>query len=477
MIQGQSPLMEKVPLTTKRFSQHGFSVVEVLLAVAIFGMLTTAVIGALVYGRASTADAGDRTRGNFLAEEGVEAVRNIRNAGYSNLIDGTYGMVKTGGVWTLSGSSDTSGIYSRGVTIASNGTDRKLITSQVSWNGVNADGQTSVVSELTNWRANLPKYWTTPSQYSGVDLSGAIAGWKVATSGSYAYVVRKSATGPNFFIINISTPTTPTVVGSLTLAGSPTNIAVSGNYAYVSNSSSTAELQIVNIATPTTPALSGTYNASGSAGALGVYAVGTTAYLTRGANGAVDEFVIVNAANPAAPTRVGGYGLAVAMNEVYVSGTTAYVASGSDTQEVLVINMSTPASLTLGTSINLTGTGDATTISGYGNVLVVGQGTAFYTVSIASALAPTVSGTVTMPGAINDVAVDATHNYAFAGLNFATGEFKVVNINNQASPAVLSTVDMTGTQNLTGVSYNAGLDVAPGASSNTALEAVIFGPN
>jgi len=456
---------------------QGFSLVELLLAVTVFALLTAGIIGAIVYARSSTASAGDHVRADYLAEEGTEAVRNIRDANYANIADGTYGVVQNSGVWSLSGSSDTNDIYTRSTTIATSGTNRKTVTSHVAWTGAGGSGQVDVVTQLTNWLASLPKSWSKPSQYAALDITGTIAGFKVATAGSYAYLVRKSSTGPNFIVINISTPTNPTVVGTATLAGTPTNIAVSGNYAYVSNSSSTGELQIVNITTPTTPTLAGTYNASGSAGGLGVYAVGTTVYLTRAANLGSDEFVIINAASPSAPTRVGGYGLNVAMNEVYVNGTTAYVATGSDTQEVLVINLATPSLPILGTAVNLSGTTDATTIVGSGSTLVVGQGTVLYTLSASNALVPTVSGSVTLPGTVNDVTIDATHNYVSVGTSYATGELQLVSITTPATPTILSSFDVSGTQTLTGVVYNATYDVVVGANSNTAQEALIFGPS
>src|SRR5688572_29868315 len=84
----------KVRRAVKLPSQQGFSVVEVLLAATVFGFLVTALIGAIVYGRASTAAAGDRARAVILAEEGVEAVRNLRDAAYANLTDGTYGLAQ-----------------------------------------------------------------------------------------------------------------------------------------------------------------------------------------------------------------------------------------------------------------------------------------------------------------------------------------------------------------------------------------------
>src|ERR1041384_6828468 len=99
--------------TNSNVTQGGFSPVEVLLAATIFGMLVTAIVGAVIYGRNSTDGAGNRSRASLLAEEGLEAVRNIRDASYANLTDGTYGIAQSANQWALSGASDTSGIYTR----------------------------------------------------------------------------------------------------------------------------------------------------------------------------------------------------------------------------------------------------------------------------------------------------------------------------------------------------------------------------
>ena len=468
--------MPRAQLIIKRRPQAGFSVVEVLLAVTLFGFLSTALIGALVYGRATTADSGDQARASLLAEEGVEAVRNIRTAGYNNLGDGTYGLVQSGNTWTLSGTSDTTNIYTRSVTIASAGSNRKTVTGNVAWNGAAGSGAASVATELTNWMATV-KSWAAPIQAGGANISNA-AGFKVTTSGSYAYVVRNSATGPNFFVINISTPTAPTVVGTLTLAGTPTNIGIIGNYAYVSNTSDATELQSVNVATPTAPTLAGSYNAAGAGDGRGIYAYTNNAILlVRAANGGNDEFVIVNAANPASMARSGGYSSNVNMNEVYAYNGAAYIATSSDTLEVLVINISTPSLLSSGTGINLSGTGDATTIVGYNNTIILGQGASLYTISSQNSLSPVVSGNLTAPATINDTSLDPTHMYAFVGTNYANGELQVVNINNIASPALLSSVNLTGSVSLTGIAYNSTYDTALGVDSNTTQGVVVFAPN
>lgn len=147
--------MQKVLLIIKspNLRQSGMSLVEALLAVAIFAVITTGVIGAIVYGQESSAVAGARERATKIAEEGIEAVRNIRDSGYSNLpVDGTYGLAISGGVWTLSGTSDTTDIFTRTVTLATVDSRTRNVTVNVTWTQtIQRPGSISVNTYLTNW--------------------------------------------------------------------------------------------------------------------------------------------------------------------------------------------------------------------------------------------------------------------------------------------------------------------------------------
>lgn len=71
--------------------QQGFSPLEVLLAGTLFGFLVVALAGAIVYGRQSVAESGNRNRAVMIAEEGLEASRNIAAASYTNLVDSSGG--------------------------------------------------------------------------------------------------------------------------------------------------------------------------------------------------------------------------------------------------------------------------------------------------------------------------------------------------------------------------------------------------
>lgn len=135
-------------------NQSGFLLVEVILASAVFVLLITALVGAYLYGQESTALAGNRIRAVMLAEEGLEAVRNIRDAGFSTLANGTYGLIITGNKWNFFESQDTTDIFTRQIIISSVDTKRKLVTANITWQQ-NPQRSSSVfaVTYLTDWIA------------------------------------------------------------------------------------------------------------------------------------------------------------------------------------------------------------------------------------------------------------------------------------------------------------------------------------
>ncbi|MBI5356235.1 prepilin-type N-terminal cleavage/methylation domain-containing protein [Candidatus Collierbacteria bacterium] len=135
--------------------QAGFSLVEVLLAVSVFALIVTGLVGGLIYGQQSTALAGQRARAAVLADEGLEAVRNIRDENYSNLTDGTFGLAISANQWVFSGTSDATDIFTRAVTISAAGANRKLVTSAVTWQqNPQRDGSVTLTTYLSNWAAS-----------------------------------------------------------------------------------------------------------------------------------------------------------------------------------------------------------------------------------------------------------------------------------------------------------------------------------
>ncbi len=139
-------------------SKRGFSLIEVILASAIFALLITAIVGGIIYGRESTAISGSRARAIAFAEEGIEATRNLRDQSFGNLTDGNHGLTVSLGQWFFSGVSDVNGVFTRQIAIGTLNENTKNVTSTVTWQQTpSRPGSIVISSRLTNWRAPKPR--------------------------------------------------------------------------------------------------------------------------------------------------------------------------------------------------------------------------------------------------------------------------------------------------------------------------------
>lgn len=133
----------------------GFSLVEALLSVSLFALFVTALVGAVIYGRESTAVAGARARAIAIAEEGLEATRNIRDASFASLTNGNHGLAISSNQWAFSGTSDTVDNFTRQVVISTPSTNRRQAVSTVTWQQTpSRTGSVALTTYHTNWRSS-----------------------------------------------------------------------------------------------------------------------------------------------------------------------------------------------------------------------------------------------------------------------------------------------------------------------------------
>lgn len=133
-------------------NKKGQSLIEVILAFAIF-ILSVAAIGALVLDSSVSAQQGiDQTKGLLLAREGIEAVRSMKDNDFDNLTDGTHGLSLSSGKWVLSGTLDNTDSATRTITISAVNADTKKIESTVSWTSFARHTNSVTLTEyLTDW--------------------------------------------------------------------------------------------------------------------------------------------------------------------------------------------------------------------------------------------------------------------------------------------------------------------------------------
>lgn len=173
---------------------------------------------------------------------------------------------------------------------------------------------------------------TTPSLISSFDTPGYAEG--VCVEGDYAYV----ADGPGGLqVIDISVPAAPAYAGSCPTEGFAYGVAVKGNYAYIGGGG--GGLQVIDVTSPTAPQWSGRYDVCSTT--WGVAVKEDYAYVAGGPGG----LQIVDLSNPLSPALIGVFETRSAALGVAVYGGFAYVACGSSGLQM--VSIADPTSLML----------------------------------------------------------------------------------------------------------------------------------
>lgn len=424
----------------------GIATVELVLALSVFSMLVLGLIGSVAYANEAASAAGFRNKASMLAQEGLEAVRSLRDVNYSNLTDGTFGLNGSGSTWALSGTNDTTEIYTRQIQISTLSATTKQIRSTVTWSQLPA-GSVTFTEILSNWRRSVPiGDWATITQTYAMDLSGTNDGWRVRVQGNYAYIIR-NATTANFVIVDIS-GTTPSLVSTLNLGDRPYELEVSGNYAYIANASNNQELQIVNITNPAAPSIAAAYNASGNTDGIALTLTGSKVILGRPSG-----MLIIDVTTPTTPVLNSSLALSGNPNGIVVIGNYAYFGTNSSSSEVQIVNITNPLLPVSAGSLNLSGSRVINSLVSSGTNLLAGcsDGT-FFILNAANPTTLTTTGSLSLgAAAINNIALNVNSSLAFVASSLSTAEFQVVNLTNLASPTLKSSLNVSSSLN--GVFY------------------------
>lgn len=175
------------------------------------------------------------------------------------------------------------------------------------------------------WNLQLP----SDSYYSG-QLPG------LSISGSYAYV---GAGTSGLHVVDLQDPDRPRWVTTLDLEAY--EVAVHANLAFVSELN--GGVSLVNITDPTDPTVVGTI--SGSWSARDMQAVGDYLYIAHYAFPAPSGLLIYDIADPVNPVLVGSWNTGSdSPRHVEVSGSYAYLGVGTLQGELVVVDVSNPAS-------------------------------------------------------------------------------------------------------------------------------------
>ena len=156
-------------------TNKGFSLIEILVAISVFLVFVFVISNITIGSGQQNKHSAYVKKATALAEEGLEITRNIRDADFANLIDGTYGITTTGNQFNLLGSSDTVDIFNRTIIISTINAEQKKVLSTVTWNDqISSTNSVALTTYLTNWRKITQANCVDEQSFLDVNTSSAI---------------------------------------------------------------------------------------------------------------------------------------------------------------------------------------------------------------------------------------------------------------------------------------------------------------
>lgn len=222
----------------------------------------------------------------------------------------------------------------------------------------------------------------------------------VAVSGEYAYVTAGHY-NKGFNVVNVADPTAPYEMGSWCNPGNGSGLAASGDYAYIADGDS--GLQVVDTTDPNAPV--GISSVAMPNRALNVTVAGDYAYVAD-----TEGLRIVDVSSPSAPSRVSGYEMPDGLQDVEVSGDYAYAVGDA----LWVMNISNPLVPTEVSTLTLPSAGRDAVLSG-SRLYVADSSTGLRVINVSDPLRPAEAASYDTPGQASSVMVDGGHIYVGDG--------------------------------------------------------------
>lgn len=486
--------------------EAGQLLVEVLVALAISAILIPAIVAGFIATRQGKAQERQRLEATALAREADEAVRVVRDAGWSNVAtDGTYHPVITGTTWTLASGSATLNGYTESVVIADVSRDitgkivttggtvdpsTKKITVTVSWGTpiVSSVSHSFFITRLTNlsWvQTTQPDFdagtkngvittdiwdgevtlgaggkgdWCAPNlSIAAVDLpKSGVANAISAIPNNVFAGTGDNASGVSYATVNIDEADPPNATISGTYDGFKTNgIFGEQNYAYLATDNNFKEIEIINLTTsPYSEA--GYFDAPGNGDGNSIYVSGNVGYMTSG-----NTFYTFNLTSRlGSRPKLGQVTLAGTGVKIVVVGTYAYVAINSATTQMQIVDVSNSANPTVVASAALN-IGAAT------DLVVNSTGTRTYLVSAYQVGKPefSVINTLTKSGALTSIGSYTTDGMSPKAVTVVPGNKAIiVGTGGSQQYIVIDLTDETHPLHCTSHGRSGGLAIATGVN-------------
>lgn len=492
----------------------GQSLVEILLAFGLMFILLPALLTGFVASREGKAQQNKRVVALPLLTEAQEAVRSIRENGWSAFaVNGTYHPVVSGSTWSLVSGTETINGLVRSVVISN--ANRDTTTGAIVTTGGTPDPSTKKVVVTLSWstpytsslssimyltrRDNVIYTETTQAHFDAGTLSSVtttnvingevqlgaggrgdwcqpnlnypqvdlpksgVANAVTAIEGKVFAGTGDNAAGVSFAKVDITNPAypaSPSASIDKTFDGYKTNsVFGESSYAYLATDNNGKEVVIINLnqTNPTDPSKykeEGYFNAPGNGNGNSVYASGSIGYMTDG-SGHLYTFDL--SSHSGSRSQKGSYTLAATGNKVTVNGSYAYIANNSTTNQLEIVDVSNPNSPVLKKRFSVDGlTAKDIYINSLGSRAYLATTTSstkkeLFIIDISDKSNPVVKGSYEANG-MDPKGVTAVTNNKVLLVGTGAEEYQVIDVTTETSPARCSGLNIdTGVNGVAGV--------------------------
>ena len=499
--------------------QNGFSLIELLIAIAFISVIILLAINFISYNQKLYRLNEERTKAMFFAMEGLEAIKllhwseivpNVPSLFYSIEIlensvleDKYYRTITAESIRRAN--SENANVY--GDIVASGGhvdPDTKRIIITIDWQSDTGIAKQEMIEtyihlwEATRWRqtdwaggagqVNWSDETMFASASGGIDhsiagivsLSSGYIDWGQATTtaifdtpGNFddndvyevddvAYLVTENnPSGSEFYILDVADIDAPFQMSSLNIGSSINAVVVQGDYAYLATDDNAAELQVIDINDPYTPFVAASYNLDSNNNAMDIDINATEAYIVQG-----DELFSFSIVDPLNPEILDEEDIDDQATEIFVSGENLYIATEDSDKELQIVDITSPVNINVIGQYDLPGSLKGTDVFVQGNYAYIstqnnGSGDEFFAFDITTPSAPNFLGSYNVGESIFSFGI--VGNYALLGTNFLDDELLVLDIGTPGSMAEISTFDLDG--HILGMSANCSVIYAATSSN------------
>ena len=470
-----------VPSTTK---DKGISLIEVVIAIAIFAIFTLGVFFLSLDTLQRDSKIELEKISLDYAQEGIEAIRNMRDREFLAITNGDHGLQFQNDTWSFIAAPESiDSTFDRTITvedvyrdvsgnIAGSGTfdpETKKVTSEVSWNLRGVIPRTSSITVyVSNWTGDdwiettctefgqgtvdatetvtttsppsdncsleITDIQSPSSFFSSVNI-GSHAN-DVIVEGNYAYAAVAS-TQKGLAIIDVFDAENPVITSELYVWKKGNALVKDGNMVYMGIEAKNPAIAMIDVSNPLSPAATHAWELDGYGGKPAV----SNNYLytaAKSSNNGLSMYSIPNI-----PFATDFLSLATGVHTIEIDGNYAYLGVDADSSGLRVVDISVPTNINQIASLDVGEEVNAIVINGF--IAYLGtedSNNSLQVVNISDPANPTLINSLNIGGEIQDLVIQG--NLMYAAVDNQNAGMAAINISNPLAPTLAYNLDIQG---------------------------------